>query len=153
MGPAYPQRRPWYLNVWPAHRFGSNLIQIVKHGYAVEESHIVGQIGQQVPSAHMEGYCGAFQALHLPKGCVHLLLRPRLQLPQLQSQAQLSRKLPYFSPMQRCSAMPGMQGISYVDPVLNCIVCHALRTQAPVVMHVLVRTPCIKVAKCQLWPQ
>lgn len=31
--------------------------------------------------------------------------------------------------------------------------CHALCMQAPVVMHVLVRTPCIKVAKCQVWSQ
>ena len=55
----------------------------------------------------MEGYCGAFQALQLPKGYIHLLLRPRLQLPQLQSQAQLSKSPPYFSPMQRCCAVPG----------------------------------------------
>ena len=46
-------------------------------------AHIVGQVRQQVSSAHVEGHSGALERSEALKGCVDLLLHPGLQLPQL----------------------------------------------------------------------
>ena len=46
-------------------------------------AHIVGQVRQQVPAAHVESHSRALERPEAHEGCVDLLLDPRLQLPQL----------------------------------------------------------------------
>ena len=46
-------------------------------------AHIVGQVRQQVPPAHVERHSGTLERPEALEGCVDLLLHPGLQLPQL----------------------------------------------------------------------
>ncbi len=53
-------------------------------------AHMDGEVGQQVPPANMERHSGSPQAPQLAQGCIHLLLKPGLQLPQLRPGTQLA---------------------------------------------------------------